>query len=80
MYEEKQQKRSQEDRRVSDRRISAEKDFREKAQKRLEEIQAQYQQELDKYKEQIIKQNIDIQAYQAQIKKYKLYIESLNLK
>ena len=80
VYEAKQQERSQEDRRVEERRISAEKDFQEKAQKSLKEIQAQYQQELDKYKTQIIKQNTDIEAYQAQLKKYKLFIESLDIK
>ena len=80
LREEKLQERSKEDRRLEDRRLSKEQNFLEKAQKRLKEIQAQYQQELDNYKKQIIKQNTDIEAYQAQLKKYKLFIESLDLK
>ncbi|WP_373002955.1 DUF6166 domain-containing protein [Sulfurimonas sp.] len=75
LYEAKQQERSQEDRRVS-----AEKDFQGKSQKSLKEIQNLYQQELNDYKKQIIKQNIDIEAYQAQLKKYKLFVESLDIK
>jgi Family of unknown function (DUF6166) len=80
VYEAKQQERSLEDRRVEDRRKSVEKDFQEKSQKSLREIQTQYQQELNDYKKQIIKQNIDIEAYQVQLKKYKLFIESLDIK
>ncbi len=73
IYEAKQQERSLKDRRVMDRRVSAEEDFQERAQKRIREIQAQHQEELDTYKKQIIKQNADIQ-------KYKSFIESLDIK
>ena len=72
--------RRHEDRRKEERRLSTEKDSQEKAQKSLQEIQAKYQQELDNYKKQIIKQNTDIEEYQAQLKKYKLFIESLDIK
>ena len=85
VFEAKHQERSQEDRRGEDRRgedrrVSAEKNFQEKSQISLKEIQAQYQQELNNYKKYIIKQNLDIEAYQAQLKKYRLFIESLDIK
>lgn len=79
VYEAKQQERRLEERREKDRRVSSENDFQEKAQKSLKEIQAKYQQELNNYKKQIIEQNTDIKAYQAQLKKYKLFIESLDI-
>lgn len=66
VYEAKQQDRRKEERRgEQDRRVSAEKDFQE---------------ELHKYKKQIMKQNVTIEAYQKQLKKYKLFIESLDIK
>ncbi len=81
LRENKLQERSKEDRRGDDRRLPQERNSQEEeAKKRLKEIHAQYQQELDNYKKKIIKQNTDLEVYKAQLKKYKLFIESLDIK
>ena len=80
VYEAKKQEQLQEDRRIEDRRISTQKDFKEKLQKNLKEIQTKYQEKLNSYKSQIVKQNVEIETYKTQLKKYKLFIQSLNIK
>ena len=75
----KQEERRLEEKRFKEERISAEKDFQEESRKTLKDIEEQFQEELAEYTEQIEQQKVDIQTYQAQIKKYKLFIESLDI-
>ena len=72
--------RKQEDRRQEDRRASTENIFQEDSQKSLKEIQTLHQEELTRYKKKIIKQESDIEVYQGELKKYRIFIESLDIK
>jgi len=74
IYEE----RKKEDRRQEDRRET--KIVQETNPKNSKEIQGQYQLELEKYKKLLLEKDGEIEAYQVQLKKYKLFIESLDIK
>ena len=80
LREEKLQEQRKEERRKEERRLSQEEKFQEAAQKRLQEIQTQFHRELENHKKHIAKQNTEIKAYQKQLEKYKLFIESRNIK
>lgn len=65
LYEEKEKERREEDRRTIERRINPEPDFQE---------------ELNNYKKRILKQNLEIEAYKIELNRYKLFVESLDIK